>query len=74
MAPTTKSRFNADAVICLKLQVDEHRLEIKFTDASGAEHVVSLPVPAAVDLATFIQDACSFTAQLKGRPKDSADT
>jgi hypothetical protein len=52
-------------VVALKMQNEARRLEIKLVDAGGTEHVVSLPIPAALELASFISDACSFMTQLK---------
>jgi hypothetical protein len=56
-------RFDADKVVALKLHIAARRLEIRLADARGAERIVSLPVPAAVELANFILDVCAF---LKG--------
>jgi hypothetical protein len=61
------SRFNAQAVVALKLHNDAQRLEIKFTDAVGAEHVVSLPAAVGLELAGFISDASQFMLRLKRR-------
>jgi hypothetical protein len=69
-----KSRFDAATVVALTMQNDARRLEIKLADAGGSEHVVSLPIPAAVDLAKFVLDACSFMTRLKQRPDPSAGT
>ena len=71
MPLTAKSRFDAATVVALKMQNDVRRLEIKLADASGAEHVVSLPIPAAQELAMFISDACSFMKKLQERPQRS---
>jgi hypothetical protein len=70
---TGKSRFDSAKVVALKMQNDARRLEIKFADAAGTEHIVSLPIPAAVELATFIGDACSFMTRLKSRPQPSSE-
>jgi len=59
------SRFDAAKVVALKIRNPERRLEIRVADANGTEHVVSLPMPAAVELAQFILDACSFLTRLK---------
>jgi len=69
---TAKSRFNAARVVALKTRNDARRLEIKFADNAGIEHVVSLPIPAAMELAKFISDACSFMTQLKQRPRPAS--
>jgi hypothetical protein len=61
------SRFNAQAVVALKLHNDAQTLEIKFTDADGAEHVVSLPAAAGLELASFISDASQFMTRLRRR-------
>lgn len=62
------SRVNATTVVSLKIQNDARRVEIKLADAAGVEHVVSLPISAALELATFISDACSFMKNLKQHP------
>jgi hypothetical protein len=60
-----KSRFDAATIVALKMQNDARRLEMKFADAGGIEHVVSLPIEAAVQLAKFISDASGFMTRLK---------
>ena len=72
VSPTAKSRFDAATVVALKLQNEARRLEIKLVDAGGVEHVVSLPIPAALELALFVSDACSFMTKLQQRPQSSA--
>lgn len=65
MAFTGKSNFEAQAVVALKLHSEAQRLEIKFADANGTEHVVSLPSSAALELAAFIEEAAGFMTRLK---------
>jgi hypothetical protein len=69
---TAESTFNAETVIALKLQNGARRLDIRFVDAAGAQHVVSLPIAQAAELAKFITDASTFMAQLKRRAGPSA--
>jgi glutamine synthetase len=64
-------RFDAATVVALKMQHKARRLEIRFADAGGMEHVVSLPIEAAQELAKFISDASGFMARLK-RPGASS--
>jgi hypothetical protein len=64
-------RFDADRVVALKVQNKARRLEVRLADERGAEHVVSLPIPAALELARFILDACSFMTRLKRRSRGS---
>jgi hypothetical protein len=66
-------RLDADKVVALKTQNKRQRLEIRLADAGGVEHVVSLPIPAAIELAKFILDACSYMTRLKGRSDDSRE-
>lgn len=40
---------------------------MRFVDERGQEHVVSLPIAAALELASFISDACGFMTRLKQR-------
>lgn len=71
MSLTAKSRFDATGVTALKMNNEARRLEVRFVDAARVEHVVSLPIPAALELAQFIADACSFMQRLKQRPHDA---
>lgn len=64
---TEQSRFDAASVVALKMRNDARLIEIRFVDAQGVEHVVSLPIPAGVELAGFISAACSFMTRL-GQP------
>ena len=72
MASRKQSRFHAATVVGLRMDNIARRLEIRLADAAGREHVVSLPIPAATELAAFISDACSFVRQLKSQPRPSA--
>ena len=65
MASTGKSQFEAVSVVALKLHSETQRLEIKFVDANGMEHIVSLPSSAALELASFINEAAGFLSRLK---------
>jgi hypothetical protein len=67
-------RIDADKVLALKVQIEAQRLEIRVADERGGEHVLSLPVPAAVELAEFISDACEFLERLtRGGRRDSPE-
>ena len=61
------SRFHADRVVALRTLTETNRLEIRFGDASGKEQVVSLPLPAAADLAAFVRDVLEFMDDLNKR-------
>jgi len=52
----TKSRFDAEEVERLATVSHTGRLEIQFRDRDGHEHILSLPVPAAVALGRLICD------------------
>jgi hypothetical protein len=69
---TTKSTFDAATVVALKMLTDPRRVEIRFVDAEGTEHTVSLPVAAAVELAKLTLDASSFMTRLKEGPPPSS--
>jgi len=71
VALTPKSRFDAATVVALKTQHNARRLEITLADDAGIQHVVSLPLAAAAELAQFIADASGFMTRLK-RPADSS--
>ena len=58
-------RFDAATVVALKMQHSARRLEIRFADAGGTEHAVSLPFEAALELAKFISDASGFMTRLQ---------
>ena len=62
-------RFDAEKVVALKMRNEARRLEIRVADERGAEHIVSLPVPAALELAKFILDVCGFPKRLKRRAR-----
>ena len=65
MPDPANSRFDAETVVALKLLNDVQRLEIRLADASGAQHIVSVPAAVAVELANFIADAARFFQQGK---------
>lgn len=65
MPLTEQSRFDAASVVALKMRNDVRLLEIRLVDAQGAEHTVSLPIPAGVELAGFLTAACSFMTRFK---------
>jgi hypothetical protein len=64
----TKPTFDAAAVVALKMQNDTRRMEIRFVDEAGIEQVVSLPVPAALELAKLTLDAAAFITRLTEGP------
>ena len=65
MSLATKKTFDAATVVALKMQSDMRRMEITFVDDAGIEQVVSLPVPAALELAKLTLDASAFMTRLK---------
>jgi hypothetical protein len=65
---TSKPGFNAATVVAIKMLNDARRVEIRFADAAGVEHVVSLPLAAALELAKLISEVPSFMTRLKQRP------
>jgi len=65
---SAKPTFDAATVVALKMLNDTRRLEIRFVDADGIEQIVSLPVPAAVELARLTLDASDFMTRLKEGP------
>ena len=60
------SRFDADKVVCLASITQSARFEIQLTDARGTRHVISLPLPAAVELGCLICDASESAPYLVG--------
>ena len=72
MSLSAKSRFDAEKVAALKTHVEPQRLEMRFVDARGQEHVVSLPTAAALELASFISEACGFMTKLKQRAQQAS--
>jgi hypothetical protein len=70
-----ESRFDAANVVALVLDTCVRRLDIRFADATGMQHVVSLPMREALDLANFVSDSCSFMTRLSRRasPLPQAD-
>jgi hypothetical protein len=66
-APT----FNAAKVVAVKMLNDTRRLEVRLADAAGTEHVISLPLLAAVELAQLTLDASHFMTRLKYGPAPS---
>jgi hypothetical protein len=65
---TTNKTFDAATVVALRMLNDTRRMEIRFVDDAGTEHVVSLPVAAAVELARLTLDASTFITRLKEGP------
>ena len=68
MSLTTKPTFDAATVVALTMLNDTRRMEIRFVDDAGTEQVVSLPVPAAMELATLTLEASAFMTRLKEGP------
>jgi hypothetical protein len=64
MALHAASRFEAETVVTLRVMTQSGRLEIKFANTQDTEHIVSLPLPAAMELATFISDIAEFLSRL----------
>jgi len=67
----TAPTFDAATVVAVKMLNDTRRLEIRLADAAGVEHVVSLPLLAAVELAQLTLDASHFMTRLKYGPAPS---
>ena len=63
--------FNAARVVAVKMLNDSRRLEVRLADASGVEHLISLPLLAAVELAQLTLDASHFMTRLKYGPAPS---
>jgi hypothetical protein len=63
--------FNAAKVVAVKMLNESRRLEIRLADAAGVEHVISLPLLAAVELAQLTLDASHFMTRLKYGPAPS---
>jgi hypothetical protein len=72
MADRLESRFDADAVRRVVTVNKAGRLEMRFTDADQREHVVSLPVEAALALGRLICDLSEGTPFLKGEGSPGA--
>ena len=68
MSLATKPTFDAATVVALTMLNDTRRMEIRFVDDAGTEQVVSLPVPAAMELATLTLEASAFMTRLKEGP------
>ena len=64
MPERPKSRFDAESVRQLATVNEKRRLEMQFRDANQQEHVVSLPLDAAVALARLICDLSEATPLL----------
>jgi hypothetical protein len=60
------SRFDAKTVVRVATVNEAGRIEIQFSDAEGKDHVVSLPVEAAVELGCLICDAAENAPYLFG--------
>lgn len=61
-----KSRFDAERIERLATINDTGRVEVQFVDGNDQEHVVSVPVPAAVALARLICDVSEKAPFLLG--------
>lgn len=60
------SRFDADKVLRLVTLTERGRFEMQFSDAEGRTHVLSLPLPAAVQLGCLICDVSETAPYLVG--------
>jgi hypothetical protein len=67
----TATVFKANAVVALRAVTESGRLEISFSGSDGTEHVVSLPLSAAYELAAFIADVSKFMGQLEKQSSGS---
>ena len=63
---SNRSRFDAEKIERLAAINRTGRFEMQFTDRNGEQHVVSLPVSAAVALGRLICDVSEKTPFLPG--------
>jgi hypothetical protein len=63
--------FAGTRVVAVKMLNGSRRLEIRLADPDGVEHVVSLPLLAAVELAQLTLNASHFMTRLKYGPAPS---
>lgn len=68
---TAEPAFSATRVVAVKMLNESRRLEIRLADADGIEHVISLPLLAAVELAQLTLNASHFMTRLKYGPAPS---
>jgi hypothetical protein len=66
MAKSARSRFDAEAVVRAATITEHGRFEIELRDSAGKTHVVSLPLPVAVDLGNLIRDVSEAAPYLVG--------
>lgn len=66
MASSVESRFDAETVVRTATITQQGRFEIELKDSAGKTHVVSLPLPAAVDLGYLICDVAEGAPYLVG--------
>lgn len=66
MTTEKESRFTAERLVRLVVLTRERRCELEFGDSQGNTYVVSLPLPAAVDLGSLICDASDRAPYLVG--------
>ena len=62
----THSRFQAEKVDRVVSLTGQRRFEIQLSDGRGKTHVVSLPLPAAVELGCLICDGSDAAPYLVG--------
>jgi hypothetical protein len=60
------SRFDAETIVRAATLIERGRFEIHLKDSRGQTHVVSLPLPVAVDLGCLICDASEAAPYLLG--------
>jgi hypothetical protein len=70
-ASSVQSRFDAETVVRTATLTEQGRLEIQLKDSEGRIHVVSLPLPVAVDLGYLTCDVSKGAPYLVGgrRPR-----
>jgi hypothetical protein len=61
-----QSRFDAETVVRTATLTEQGRLEIQLEDSGGHIHVVSLPLPIAVELGYLISDVSKGAPYLIG--------
>jgi hypothetical protein len=63
--------LSATRVVAVRMLNESRRLELRLADGNGVEHVVSLPLLAAVEVAQLTLNASHFMTRLKHGPAPS---
>ena len=59
-------RFDAESIVRIATLAEQGRLEIRLKDSAGEIHVLSLPLPAAIELGSLICDLSKGAHYLLG--------